>query len=286
LGRNLEPGFRAGEGEVAGVEAAPEVEDGAFREQLVTVRSTSGLAVDLAIRRPRDGADAVRRPLAILLGGHETGRDAIRLVADTRGVAVAALSWPYRGPRKPKGLSFLAAIPAIQDGLRDTPPAVLLALDWLAEQPWVAPDRIELVGASLGAPFVCIAGALDPRASRVWSLHGAATPGELLEHSLRNRIGWGPLRAVVASIAGRLAYADQLAPERWVARIAPRPFVMVNAEADERLPRELVLRLYESAREPKELVWLPGRHVEPKRADVVAGLLRVVLDRMGGEDDG
>jgi hypothetical protein len=61
---------------------------------------------------------------------------------------------------------------------------------------------------------------------------------------------------------------------------------MVNAEADERLPRELVLRLYESAREPKELVWLPGRHVEPKRADVVAGLLRVVLDRMGGEDDG
>src|SRR5262245_30878018 len=89
LGRDLEPGFRERVGEVAGVEASPEVEDGAFTEALVTLRSTSGLAVDLAVRRPRDpvGEAPLRRPLAILLGGHETGRDAIRLVADTRGVA-------------------------------------------------------------------------------------------------------------------------------------------------------------------------------------------------------
>ena len=51
------------------------------------------------------------------------------------------------------------------------------------------------------------------------------------------------------------------AQEKWVPRIAPRPLVMVNASGDERLPRESVGALYHAAGEPKEQVWMPGRHV-------------------------
>lgn len=283
LRRDLEPGIQARRGFVDSVEVSEEVRTEGFLQYLVTLRSTSGLEVDLGIKRPVDrdrAAERRPRPLAILIGGHETGRDAIDLVQDTRGVAVAALSYPYHGPGKPKGLAFLRAVPAIQRGIRDTPAALLLALDWLAGEPWVDPRRIDLVGVSLGAPFACVAGALDPRFVRVWSLHGAGNPRLLIEHSLRRKVSFDPFRAMAASIVSLLAYGERLAPERWVARIAPRPFLMVNASDDERLPREAVLALYESAREPKELLWTEGKHVGPGNADAITSLVDLVLARM------
>ena len=75
-----------------------------------------------------------------------------------------------------------------------------------------------------------------------------------------------------------------MAPEHWVGRIAPRTFVMVNGENDEKLPRDCILALYEAASEPKELIWIPGKHVEPNRPEIVRSLVDVVFDRMA--DDG
>jgi hypothetical protein len=60
---------------------------------------------------------------------------------------------------------------------------------------------------------------------------------------------------------------------------------MVNASGDERIPGELVRRLYESANEPKELIWQPGGHVQPGRREVVRALLETVLDRMTEAQD-
>jgi hypothetical protein len=72
---------------------------------------------------------------------------------------------------------------------------------------------------------------------------------------------------------------------RWVPRIAPRPFVMVNASDDERLPRLAVDALYASAREPKELVWMSGRHVHGDK-ETIQRLVAVVMARMNREAGG
>jgi hypothetical protein len=276
------PGFRERHAPIAAVlEDASRIEDG-YRFDSARITSESGLWVDLACKRPVDeaGGETVRRPLLVLLGGHETGRDALALIGDTRGTVIAALSYPYAGNRKPKGLGFVLALPAIRAGLLDTPPAIGLALDWLLAQPWCDTTQVELVGVSLGAPFVCIAGALDTRVTRVWSVHGAGDPHALLEHALERKIGFAPLRVGVAMLANVLACGTRIAPERWVGAIAPRPFVMLNASDDERLPRDAVMRLYDAAREPKEIVWLPGRHVGPKRKEIVRDLVGRVLDRV------
>lgn len=280
LVRDPEPYFRARRGPVAAVEVQGLRRDGdAWRED-VRIVSTTGLSVEMAIRRPADSATVVRRPLFILLGGHETGREAVELVREARGTVVAALSFPYAGSTRLKGWKVVPAAPGIRRALLDTPPAVMLALDHLIEQPYVDPARVELVGVSLGAPFACIAGALDTRFARVWSIHGAGDLLAVLDYSLRNRIAFGPLRAVVARSVYVMACGPRLTPERWVGRIAPRAFVMVNAEDDERLPRACIDRLYAAAREPREIVWRPGLHVQPNRKDIVQGLLDVVLDRL------
>lgn len=260
---------------------------GPHLRQNVRVTSTSGLSVEIAVKRPTDSTGTTpvrRRPLLVLLGGHVSGRDAIELIDDTGGTVIAALSYPFDGDAKVKGWRVVAAVPTIRRALLDTPPAILLAIDYLASEPYVDATKMELVGVSLGAPFACVAGALDLRVRRVWSIHGAGDPYALLEHSLTRKIPFAPARALVAGLANILACGPGLAPERWVGEIGPRCFVMVNAESDERLPRACIDQLYAAARDPREIIWRPGVHVEPHRKRIVQDLVDIVLTRVNEPD--
>jgi hypothetical protein len=252
--------------------------DSAYTNERVRLEARNGLRVDLMVRSPR-GDSAGGRPLFVILGGYETGQRAAALFEDTHGMVIAALSYPYDGPVRLKGLAVVEHVPAIRRALLDTPPATMLALDYLLSRTDVDTTRVELLGASFGTSFGCIVGALDTRVTRVWSLHGAGMPYTLISHNLRKSVPFAPARVVVAGLANLLASGPRLAPERWAGRIAPRPFVMINAAEDERMPREAVMALYESAGEPKELVWLPGVHVQSNRKDVLQSLVNTVLER-------
>lgn len=270
------PSFAARRGQVAEVVRDAPTDSAGHRLEAVTVRSSSGMAVSMLVKRPVDERPA---PLVLILGGHATGRDAARLIPDTRGRVIVALSYPYAGPHRMKGLEVLAWAPDIRQALHDTPPAIQLALDWLLQQPWVNVDEVHGVGASLGTPFMTVAAALDPRITHVWSVHGAGRSRDLLAHNAK-----ASMPALFAPLAGSLADVivggPYLTPEKWVARIAPRPFTMINAEADEKLPRPAVEALYAAAGEPRTLLWLPGQHVQPNRPEIVRALVTTVLERM------
>jgi hypothetical protein len=267
------------------VEGPVELLDGHL-VQAVRLTAASGLELDLLLKRParRDDTasgigDDGKHPVVLLLGGHNTGRDAVRLIPETRGAIVAALSYPYRGEHRVKGLQVLRYVPAIRNAVLDTPPAVMLALDYLLARADVDPRRAEGVGVSLGAPFMVIAGALDPRLTRVWAIHGSGGSYGPLEANLRRRLPSAPARATVAGLASLLISGPRLAPERWAGRIAPRPFVMLHARDDAQMPRALVDRLYAAAREPKAMIWVPGGHVRA-RPEVVRPLIDTVLARV------
>jgi fermentation-respiration switch protein FrsA (DUF1100 family) len=277
--RDPTPYFLARRSRLVGAEVESVAREGPYVVERVRLRAASGLSVELAVKRPAERAPS-RRPLVLILGGMETGRDAVELIEDTRGAVVAALSYPYRDVRSLHGARVVAEIPAVRRAILDTPPAILLALDHLLAQPYVDPRAAELAGVSLGAPFAVVAGALDPRCRRVWSIHGAGDLRGLLAAGLARSIRFAPLCDAVAALAYALGAGPSIAPERWVGRISPRPFVMVNGSADERLPREAILALYARARQPKEIVWLAGPHVEPERRRVVQQLVDVVLDRV------
>ena len=251
--------------------------DGQDRLTPVRLVATSGLAVNLMLRRAL--ADTGRLPLAVILGGHYTGRDAVKMIPETPGVLVAAMSYPFDGDPRPDALTFLREIPKIRAAFLDTPPALMLALDWLRTLPGIDTTRVEGIGVSLGAPFVCIAGALDPRFTRVWVMHGSGGSYAPLERNMRSTIPFAPLRAVAAGVASVIIAGPRLDPERWVGDISPRPFMMVSATGDERLPRDAVEALFRAAREPKELIWMPGGHVHGDSA-TLAALTEIVMERI------
>lgn len=257
---------------------APSVENG-YELRQVRLTAASGLSVELTVRRAL--SDRGRLPLALILGGHYKGRDAVKLLPDTRGTLVAVMSYPFDGDPRPDAFTFISEIPTIRRAFLDTPPALMLSLDYLLKRPDVDTTRVEGIGVSLGAPFVTIAGALDPRFTRVWVLHGSGGSFAPLEQNMRRNIPFALLRYPAAAISDLIIDGPRLAPEKWVPRIAPRPFVMVNASGDERLPRESVEALYRAAGEPKQQLWMPGRHVHADSA-TIRKLTEIVLTRMKG----
>lgn len=278
LMRDPLPRFMARRGALAAVAVGDGHTEQGYRMTPVRVTSSSGLAVDLVLRRwVGDGGQPL--PLVVVLGGHYRGRDAARVLGETRGVTVAALSYPFAGDPRPDAVTFLRQIPSIRSAFLDTPPAVMLALDYLSSRSDVDTSMVEAVGVSLGAPFMTIAGALDRRFTRVWAVHGSGGSYTPLEANMRRTIPLGLLRIPAAAIANVIIAGPRLDPTRWAPRIAPRPFMMVNAEADERLPRAAVEALYASARQPKELIWTPGGHVHGDSA-TISRLVRVVMSRV------
>jgi hypothetical protein len=244
--------------------------------QAARLESTSGVAFDMLIKRP---ASDTAGPLVLILGGHATGRDAARLIPDTRGRVVVALSYPYSGPHRMSGLEVVRWAPAIRQALLDTPPAIQLALDWLLQQPWVDAREVHGVGASLGTPFMTVAAAIDRRVTHVWSVHGAGDSRAMLTHNARESVP-DLLAPLAGSVANLLVAGRYLTPERWIGAVSPRPFVMLNATEDERLPRPTIQTLYDSAKAPKQLIWMPGKHVQRNRPEVVQALVNRVLDCM------
>lgn len=272
------PHFLSRRSEIASATSAAPIVDGGYSLTPVRITARSGLTVDLVVRRAI--ADSGRLlPLAVILGGPYTGREAARLVGDTRGVVVAAISYPFSGNPRPDAATFLREIPKIRGAFLDTPPAIMLAIDYLLSAPGVDGSRVEAIGVSLGAPFVCIAGAIDPRIRRVWAVHGSGGSYRPLEANMRRTISFGPLRMLAAGIANVIIAGPRLDPVRWVGRIAPRTFVMINAMDDERLPRFSVDALYDAAREPKERLWMTGAHVHGDR-ETIARIAEIVTPRI------
>ena len=277
--RDPMPHFVARRSQLATVsETPPAVEEG-YELTDVRLTATSGLSLQLMVRRAVADSAATRLPLAVILGGHYTGRQAARMLGETPGVLIAALSYPYEGSPRPDALTFLRDIPRIRGAFLDTPPAVMLALDYLLKRPDVDTTRVEAIGVSLGAPFICVAGSLDERVTRVWALHGSGGSYTPLKANMKRAIPFAPLRALAAGVANVIINGPRLDPVRWVPRISPRPFVMVNASGDERLPRAAIDALFEAAHEPKEQVWMPGLHVHADR-ETIEQLVSIVMARV------
>lgn len=248
----------------------------------VSLQSSSGLAVDLALRLPDQPLP--QRPLVLMLGGQETGRQAVDLLPDTRGVTVAAISYPFGTIPHREWLALAMALPRIQRGIRDTPAAALLATDYLVSRPDIRPGRIELAGISFGAYLAAVPTALDPRIERVWLIHGSADPAAVIESGLRDRVPGHILRRSLSWLLATAASAHHLSPEYWVGRVAPRPLIAISATDDSALPASAVSALHAALRQPFEVLWSPGDHVHPKRPETIDYISNMLFERISAPD--
>jgi len=253
------------------------LEEGQLSET-VSLKSDSGLEVSFRVVRE---ASASAVPVLLVLGGHQTGSDAVDLFGDVGHRAVVGMDYPYDEPDEANGVLRIArTIPRARRAILDTVPSVSLIMDWLVKEAWVDRDKIVIVGASLGVPFAAAAAARDPRITGVMLVHGAVDIRLWLQVQVARRIEAQFLHYPLAKILYWLAYGPVFDTSKHIAAVSPRPVLIVGARDDERTPAGQAEALFDSAGKPKRLRYTEGQHVQPDRNTIVAELFRIADEEM------
>jgi len=143
-----------------------------------------------------------------------------------------------------------------------------VAVDFLYNLEETDKTELCLLGFSGGAAVSVYATAHDQRIS---SLTACACPADFNSLADKERASSaiqhfrdiGVIRddGFPASMETWLNNFETVSPIHWVDKVSPRPLLLVHGDADEVVPLEHAYRLYQKAREPKELLVIPGaRH--------------------------
>lgn len=209
--------------------------------------SSRGDRVPGRLLLPPSSAGAGPFPLVLLQHGTGGCKESPYLDATggpwaRRGLAVASIDFPLHGARADRklaerlsaamagggggdggGLVFEFARQAVIDLER--------AFDALGGLDVIDEERIAYAGFSLGAMAGAAFCALDARP-----------------------------RAAALALAGGGLGPEAVDPARYIARIAPRPLLLVNASRDATVPRAAAEALFAAAREPKQQLWFDAPH--------------------------
>ena len=199
-------------------------------------------------------------PALIILGGLRTGKRALDYIENTDGLVLLTLDYPYRGKiRKVRWWEYLTGLPRMQRAIVNTVPAAMLCVDYLEARGDIDRNRIVLIGGSLGALFGPAIADAEPRISGVALLFGAGDLQSLLRANIKLP---EPIVSLVSWVAATLV--SPVEPLKYVGRIPPRPLFMLNGSDDTRIPARCVRLLYDKAKPPKTLVWIPAEHLHVK----------------------
>ncbi len=192
------------------------------------------------------------KPTAVILHGIPGIEKNYDLAHALRENGWNSLIFHYRGCWGSGGRYVLGTIP---DDVR-------AALDDLSSgrYPWVDPARLVLIGHSLGGWAAVLAGAADPHARAV-AVYGAVSDPRTLplgaEAAAAEFTPWlhGFTPEDFQSQWGALD--APYSPVEQVARLAPRPLLILHGEADQDIPVVQARGLFERAGQPRELLIHP-----------------------------
>jgi fermentation-respiration switch protein FrsA (DUF1100 family) len=210
----------------------------------------------------------------LLQDGRELNSRAIEyLPRDFGDVIVLSLDYPEELPYELSLRKLFTSSDRLRRAAGRIAPIFSLGVDYLVTRTDLDGSRVVMVATSFAVPFAVSAAAADTRFVNVGLIYGAGKMDDVLAANLtiRPRV----LRSAAAWIAMR-PFAE-FAPERYIARIAPRPIVMVNGIDDPQMPRRAVEALYAAAREPKRLIWLRTGHLMPGDSALIRALVDTTL---------
>jgi len=188
------------------------------------------------------------------------------------GFAVLLFDARNHGRSDPDGLSSL---PRFAEDLED-------ALDWVARCPEVDPQRLAVLGHSVGAGAVLLTASRRPRLAAAISIAAFAHPEQLMERHLRSKhiprpIVWLVLRFIEYRIQARF---DDIAPCQTI-RQAQCPVLLVHGEDDARVPFEEANQIHANRQDDRvELLPIPDAgHESIDAIDLHADALVTFLSR-------
>lgn len=140
-------------------------------------------------------------------------------------------------------------------------------IDYLQSRPDIAKDKIGLIGFSLGALEGTILAGVDERVRAVALVSGEGNLGEILTEQARDNQSLGGHYQTLLAGTSADQLEDQLAPVEplnFVGHIAPHPLLMEHGKLDKIIPPANAQALYDTAGQPKQIVWFDDAgHIPP-----------------------
>ncbi len=241
----------------------------------VTVGFEDAPALRFAVSLP-EAAVTGGTPALILAGGFETGREALKYLPDPGPNAVITYEYPVDKQRWKQAGKFGRLI-ILRSAATTVPRQLALLLGWVRGQPWTDPERISLVGVSLGALLLPAARRIaevagEPSGPTIMAF-GAVQLNRLVEANLKVEPFW--LRAALADLAGLAVRAIEPASHLGAMK---GELLLINGSRDKLIPVELARALHALAPEPKRVVMLPLGHLYPGEREVLDRILTISRD--------
>jgi hypothetical protein len=228
--------------------------------------------VRIAISLPGDAGPELL-PAVILVGGLRTGREALEHVPDLGRNAVITYEYPLRRDHWRRG--FLPAqIVAARAAALAVPGQLAAVVRWTRAQPWADPERVSLVGVSLGALVL-------PAAQRTAAAHGERLGPSILAYG-----GTGLFDILHANLAQDRTLVRHGAA--WLGSLGLRAiepafhlphlvgeFLLINGSDDPRIPATSAVGLHRLTPEPKEVRLLPAGHIDANDQEVLDEILAI-----------
>jgi dienelactone hydrolase len=249
------------------VKVAKVEDDQGLRRERLSFQSTPGSRVAAILFQGAATPGAKPPGLILLHGGQGAGKDAPSTIRYAElltraGWSVLSIDLQYFGDRATQFFTTFSEQEK-HDKLYNVPSAYLAwitqnvkdvsrSMDFLVEQRGLDARRIGIVGLSRGAIVASIAAGAERRLSPIALMFGGHY--DALENN-------------------HLAAA---CPANYIARIAPRPLLMVNATQDSDMIKDRAVEpLFKVARQPKEIIGTDGGHgfmTEDSRAATIRWL--------------
>ncbi|HEY8503371.1 MAG TPA: prolyl oligopeptidase family serine peptidase [Gemmataceae bacterium] len=197
-----------------------------------------------------------------ILAGDQSLSRGMGLFFAQNGVAGLFVQMAYHGPRRPpEGRVRLLSpdIPHTLAAIRQTVLDCRCAAAWLAARPEIDPERLGIVGTSLGSFMSALTAAMEPRLRRVaLLLGGGGLVDAFYDHP---RAGWfRRFNELLGGSKERLAeLIAPVDPLTYADRLARRRLLMIAARRDEIVPPSAAEALWKAAGRQK-IVWFDTTH--------------------------
>jgi alpha-beta hydrolase superfamily lysophospholipase len=136
------------------------------------------------------------------------------------------------------------------------------ALDFVAHRPEVDPERIGVLGKSMGAAIAISGAASMPQLKAVVSDSPYPSLEESIEIGVRRRgpLGVWPFRSIASALGLRAIGIDPdlVRPIDDIGEISPRPVLILHGGRDELVPPDTGSQMLNAASEPKSLWFDPN----------------------------
>jgi dienelactone hydrolase len=196
-----------------------------------------------------------------IIGGDQKLSRGIGTVFAQHGVASLFVQMAYYGPRRgPNDPKLITSdIPHTFAGIRQTILDNRCAAAWLASRPEVDPNRMGILGTSLGSFMSAITAAMEPRLDRVALLVGGGGfvdaywdhPKAKTALSILSLFGGKEKMKQMIAPVDPITYADRLKTHK---------LFLIAASRDEVVPPKAAQQLWEATGKPT-ILWFDTTHV-------------------------